>query len=66
MMNGARPIQRRRFDGRSQQHKKFIELAAVEAAPATRTITLAPGKNTRKVALVNKATELGDIRKLLS
>jgi hypothetical protein len=44
----------------------IIGLTAVEAAPPSRTVTLAPGKNTREVALVNKAAELGNIRKLLA
>jgi hypothetical protein len=48
------------------QHKNFIGLTAVEAAPPSRTVTLAPGKNPREVALVNKAAELGNIRKLLA
>jgi hypothetical protein len=36
----------------------------VEAAPPSWTVTLAPAKNTREVALVDKAAELGDIGKL--
>jgi hypothetical protein len=35
----------------------------MEAAPTSRTVTLALGKNAREVALVDKATELGDIKK---
>jgi hypothetical protein len=62
--HAKRTFQRQKFDGRSQQHKNFIGLTAVEAAPPSRTVTLAPGKDTREVALVNKAAELGNIRKL--
>jgi hypothetical protein len=46
--------------------KNFIGLRAIQAAPPSRTVTLAPGKNTREVALVNKAAELGNISKLLA
>jgi hypothetical protein len=37
---------------------------AMEAAPPSRAVTLAPGKNPREVALVNKAAELADIGEL--
>jgi hypothetical protein len=43
---------------------KFVRLTAMEAAPPSRTVTLAPGKNTREVALVDKAAELGNISEL--
>jgi hypothetical protein len=36
----------------------------MKTAPPRRTVTLALGKNTREVALVNKAAELSNIRKL--
>jgi|HubBroStandDraft_4_1064222.scaffolds.fasta_scaffold551132_2 hypothetical protein len=49
---------------RSQQRENLIGLMAIEAAPPSRTVTLAPGKNPREVALVNKAAELGNIGKL--
>ena len=41
-----------------------IELGAIEAAPPTWTVTFVLGKHSREVALVNKATDLGNIRKL--
>ena len=59
-----RTFQRRRFDGRFQQRKNFIGLTAIEAAPPSRTVTLASGKDTREVALVDKAAELGNIGEL--
>jgi hypothetical protein len=33
----------------------------MEAAPPSRAVALAPGKNAREVALVNKTAELGNI-----
>jgi hypothetical protein len=36
----------------------------MEAAPASGTVTLAPGKNAGEVALIDKAAELGDIGEL--
>ena len=46
----------------SSSTKIFIGLTAVEAAPPSRTVTLALGENTREVALVDKPTELGNVR----
>ena len=41
--------------------KNFMSLRAKEAAPPSRTVTLAPRKNPREVALVDKAAELGNV-----
>src|SRR5580704_7318972 len=49
---------------RSQQRENFVGLTAIEAAPPSWTVTLAPGKDPGEVALVNKAAELGNIGKL--
>jgi hypothetical protein len=45
---------------RSQQRG----LEAIEAAPPSRAVTLALGKNAREVALVHKAAELGNFGEL--
>ena len=44
--------------------KNFTGLTVVEAAPTSRTVSLAFGENPREVALVDKAAELGDISEL--
>src|SRR5271156_6608149 len=41
--------------------KHFMSLKAIEAAPPSRTVTLAPRKNPGEVALVDKAAELGNV-----
>jgi hypothetical protein len=45
----------RRWDG-------FIALRAVQTTPTPWTVTFAPGENTREVALVDEAAELGNVR----
>ena len=49
---------------RRRARSRVMRLNAVEATPASRTVTLALGKNPGKVALVDKAAGLGNIREL--
>jgi hypothetical protein len=38
-----------------------MELEPIETTPSSRTVTLAPGKDAREMALVNKTAELRNI-----
>jgi hypothetical protein len=45
--------------------KNFMELESIEATPPSRTVTFAPGKDAREMALVNKTAELRNIGEFL-
>jgi hypothetical protein len=51
---------------RAADPNEQISFRSVKTAPPSRAATLAPGKNAREVALIDKAAELSDISKCLA